>query len=244
MDKLQIDSILVVDDDPTLRELLVDYLSGNGFDVTAVADGIAMRSVLDTHPFELIVLDLMLPGEDGLSLTRFLRSKTHIPILMLSAQGEDVDRIIGLEVGVDDYLGKPFNPRELLARIRALLRRQDHHRESQSPQDRQHEKFGPFTVDLVGRRLIRGDDEIHLTTGEFDLLSLFVKQPNRVLTRDMLIESLKGYDRDAFDRSIDIRITRLRHKIEANPAAPIFIRTIRGEGYLFNPARQVHKKTP
>ena len=126
MDKLQIDSILVVDDDPTLRELLVDYLSGNGFDVTAVADGIAMRSVLDTHPFELIVLDLMLPGEDGLSLTRFLRSKTHIPILMLSAQSEDVDRIIGLEVGVDDYLGKPFNPRELLARIRALLRRQDH----------------------------------------------------------------------------------------------------------------------
>lgn len=235
MENAQNATILVVDDDPTLRELLVDYLSGNGFEVIAVEDGPAMRVALDAQSVDLVVLDLMLPGEDGLALTRFLRSQTNLPILILSARGEDIDRIVGLEVGADDYLAKPFNPRELLARIRALLRRHDQDSQSFRVDETALKKFGPFTIDLAGRRLLRQKDEIHLTTGEFDLLALFVKQPNRILTRDMLIGSLKGYDRDAFDRSIDIRITRLRHKIETNPATPIYIRTVRGEGYLFNP---------
>lgn len=235
MENAQNTTILVVDDDPTLRELLVDYLSRNEFEVIAVEDGPAMRAALETQSVDLIVLDLMLPGEDGLSLTRFLRSQTNLPILILSARGEDIDRIVGLEVGADDYLAKPFNPRELLARIRALLRRHDQDSQSFKVDETALKKFGPYTINLAGRRLLRQKDEIHLTTGEFDLLALFVKQPNRVMTRDMLIGLLKGYDRDAFDRSIDIRITRLRHKIEANPAAPIYIRTVRGEGYLFNP---------
>lgn len=235
MENAQNTTILVVDDDPTLRELLVDYLSRNEFEVIAVEDGSAMRAALETQSVDLIVLDLMLPGEDGLSLTRFLRSQTNLPILILSARGEDIDRIVGLEVGADDYLAKPFNPRELLARIRALLRRHDQDSQSFKVDETALKKFGPYTINLAGRRLLRQKDEIHLTTGEFDLLALFVKQPNRVMTRDMLIGLLKGYDRDAFDRSIDIRITRLRHKIEANPAAPIYIRTVRGEGYLFNP---------
>lgn len=235
MENAQNTTILVVDDDPTLRELLVDYLSRNEFEVIAVEDGSAMRAALETQSVDLIVLDLMLPGEDGLSLTRFLRSQTNLPILILSARGEDIDRIVGLEVGADDYLAKPFNPRELLARIRALLRRHDQDSQPFKVNETALKKFGPYTINLAGRRLLRQKDEIHLTTGEFDLLALFVKQPNRVMTRDMLIGLLKGYDRDAFDRSIDIRITRLRHKIEANPAAPIYIRTVRGEGYLFNP---------
>lgn len=235
MENAQNTTILVVDDDPTLRELLVDYLSRNEFEVIAVEDGPAMRAALETQSVDLIVLDLMLPGEDGLSLTRFLRSQTNLPILILSARGEDIDRIVGLEVGADDYLAKPFNPRELLARIRALLRRHDQDSQPFKVDETALKKFGPYTINLAGRRLLRQKDEIHLTTGEFDLLALFVKQPNRVMTRDMLIGLLKGYDRDAFDRSIDIRITRLRHKIEANPAAPIYIRTVRGEGYLFNP---------
>lgn len=235
MENAQNTTILVVDDDPTLRELLVDYLSRNEFEVIAVEDGPAMRAALETQSVDLIVLDLMLPGEDGLSLTRFLRSQTNLPILILSARGEDIDRIVGLEVGADDYLAKPFNPRELLARIRALLRRHDQDSQPFKVNETALKKFGPYTINLAGRRLLRQKDEIHLTTGEFDLLALFVKQPNRVMTRDMLIGLLKGYDRDAFDRSIDIRITRLRHKIEANPAAPIYIRTVRGEGYLFNP---------
>lgn len=235
MENAQNTTILVVDDDPTLRELLVDYLSRNEFEVIAVEDGSAMRAALETQSVDLIVLDLMLPGEDGLSLTRFLRSQTNLPILILSARGEDIDRIVGLEVGADDYLAKPFNPRELLARIRALLRRHDQDSQPFKVDETALKKFGPYTINLASRRLLRQKDEIHLTTGEFDLLALFVKQPNRVMTRDMLIGLLKGYDRDAFDRSIDIRITRLRHKIEANPAAPIYIRTVRGEGYLFNP---------
>ena len=235
MENAQNTTILVVDDDPTLRELLVDYLSRNEFEVIAVEDGPAMRAALETQSVDLIVLDLMLPGEDGLSLTRFLRSQTNLPILILSARGEDIDRIVGLEVGADDYLAKPFNPRELLARILALLRRHDQDSQPFKVDETALKKFGPYTINLAGRRLLRQKDEIHLTTGEFDLLALFVKQPNRVMTRDMLIGLLKGYDRDAFDRSIDIRITRLRHKIEANPAAPIYIRTVRGEGYLFNP---------
>lgn len=232
--------ILVVDDDPALRELLETYLGSNGFAVSAVGDGEAMRAALVAQTPDVVVLDLMLPGEDGLSLTRFLRSELNVPILMLSARGEEVDRIVGLEVGVDDYLAKPFNPRELLARLRALLRRTDNSREGTaghhaSASDTRETAFGPFRLDVDGRRLLSTEGEVSLTTAEFDLLLAFTQRPNRVLSRDTLVDLLRGYDRTPFDRSIDIRVTRLRRKIEPNPGAPVFIRTVRGVGYLFNP---------
>ena len=226
--------ILIVDDDPALRELLSTYLAANGFAVEAVGDGTAMRAALAGGLPDAIVLDLMLPGEDGLALTRAVRAQSNVPILILSARGEEVDRVIGLEVGADDYLAKPFGPRELLARLRALLRRgQPAAGAGAAPAAEQ--RFGPFALDAAGRRLFRDSTEIHLTSAEFDLLAAFVARPNRVLSRDTLVDLLRGYDRDPFDRSIDIRVTRLRRKIETEPGSPVYIRTVRGEGYLFNP---------
>lgn len=233
-------SILVVDDDPALRELLAEYLGVNGFEVQAVGEGRAMREVLATTAVSALILDLMLPGEDGLSLARALRMDPafqRLPILMLSARSEEVDRIVGLELGADDYLAKPFSPRELLARLRALLRRAA---PGASPPLATAEAvslkhFGPFTLDLTAHRLIRDGAEVRLTRAEFDLLRVFAERPNRVLSRDDLVDALKGFDRSPFDRSIDIRVTRVRRKIETDPAAPAYIRTIRGEGYLFNP---------
>jgi two-component system phosphate regulon response regulator OmpR len=226
--------ILVVDDDPDLRDLLCTYLGANGFDVTTAGDGVAMRAALAVTTPDAIVMDLMLPGEDGLSLTRWLRAQSSIPILMLSARGEEMDRVIGLEVGADDYLAKPFGPRELLARLRALLRRgHPAAADVAAPGGQPH--FGPFSLDTEGRRLLREGVEIALTSAEFDLLAAFAARPNRVLSRDMLVDILRGYERDPFDRSIDNRVTRLRRKIETEAAAPAYIRTVRGEGYLFNP---------
>jgi DNA-binding response OmpR family regulator len=225
--------ILVVDDDPALCELLSEYLGESGYSVTTAGEGNAMRRALAHGMPDVIVLDLMLPGEDGLALARELRTHSEVPILMLSARGEEIDRVVGLEVGADDYLAKPFSPRELLARLRALLRRSratgvDSHSASGYG-------FGPFQLDTVARRLLRDGVEVRLTGAEFDLLRAMIERPNRVLSRDTLVDLLKGYDRDPFDRSIDIRVTRLRRKIEADPAAPAYIRTVRGEGYLFNP---------
>lgn len=227
--------ILVVDDDPDLRELLCTYLGANGFAVDAVGDGVAMRAALAQGLPDAIVLDLMLPGEDGLSLTRALRAQSPVPILMLSARGEEMDRIIGLEVGADDYLAKPFGPRELLARLRALLRRSHPVPGASNGTAEAALQFGPFSLDLLGRSLLREGQEVALTSAEFDLLAAFLTRPNRVLSRDTLVDLLKGYDRDPFDRSIDNRVTRLRRKIEVDAAAPTYIRTVRGEGYLFNP---------
>jgi two-component system phosphate regulon response regulator OmpR len=234
MNALTSPRILVVDDDPDLRELLRTYLGANGFDVQTAADGVAMRAALATGVPDAIVMDLMLPGEDGLSLTRSLRTQCSVPILMLSARGEEMDRVIGLEVGADDYLAKPFGPRELLARLRALLRR----RQATQPElatAAGYPQFGPFSLDNAGRRLLRDGLEVQLTSAEFDLLAAFLAHPNRVLSRDMLVDLLRGYNRDPFDRSIDNRVTRLRRKIELDAAAPAYIRTVRGEGYLFNP---------
>ena len=226
--------VLVVDDDPALRELLSEYLAANGLTVEAVGDGVAMRRALAGGMPGVIVLDLMLPGEDGLSLARELRAQSSVPILMLSARGEEIDRVVGLEVGADDYLAKPFGPRELLARLRALLRRSHPLPAAQeSPSPANH--FGPFVLDLAAHRLLRDGLDMHLTGAEFDLLRVLVERPNRVVSRDDLVTLLKGYDRDPFDRSIDIRVVRLRRKIETNPAEPAYVRTIRGEGYLFNP---------
>lgn len=226
--------VLVVDDDPALCQLLLDYLGSNGLEVRTVADGVAMRQVLGTWPADAIVMDLMLPGEDGLSLTRHLKAQSDIPVLMLSARGEEVDRVIGLEVGADDYLPKPFGPRELLARLRALLRRPQLPATA-APAPAARPAFGHYQLDTVGHRLLRDGHEVGLTSAEYELLAAFVAHPGRVLSRDWLIDHLKGYDRDPFDRSIDSRVTRLRRKIEHDPANPLHIRTVRGEGYLFNP---------
>ncbi len=234
--------VLVVDDDPALRALLGEYLAANGFRVQAVADGAAMRAAMADGMPDLLVLDLMLPGEDGLALARDLRTRSALPILMLSARGEEIDRVVGLEVGADDYMAKPFSPRELLARLRALLRRA---RPAGTPSAStapplaegaaELPSFGPYTLDVAAHRLLRDGVEVRLTTAEFALLRLLAERPNRVLSRDNIIDLLKGYTRDPFDRSVDIRITRLRRKIEADPAHPAYIRTVRGEGYLFNP---------
>jgi two-component system phosphate regulon response regulator OmpR len=221
--------VLVVDDDPALRDLLSEYLTANGLEVETAGDGPAMRRALANGMPGVIVLDLMLPGEDGLSLARDLRTHSTVPILMLSARGEEIDRVVGLEVGADDYLAKPFGPRELLARLRALLRRNHPVPAAQT------NRFGPFALDLAAHRLMRDGRDVHLTGAEFDLLRALVERPNRVVSRDDLVSLLKGFDRDPFDRSIDIRVARLRRKIETDPADPAYVRTIRGEGYLFNP---------
>ena len=228
--------ILVVDDDAGLRDLLDQYLSGQGFEVTTAADGAAMMALLSAQAVDAVILDLMLPGENGLTLARQLRARSGVPIIMLSARGEDIDRIIGLEVGADDYLAKPFNPRELLARIRAVLRRRDPCpvRQEETPRGRTY-AFGPFKLDLQSHHLSRDGTEIPITSGEFTLLRIFTEHPNRVLSRDYLVELLKGYERAPFDRSIDVRVARLRRKIENDPMSPAFIRTVWGQGYLFSP---------
>lgn len=237
--------ILVVDDDPSLRELLERYLSEQGFEVEGVEDGTAMDSFLVSTSPDLIILDLMLPGEDGLSIAKRLRHDGNTPIIMLSARGEEVDRIVGLEVGADDYLPKPFNPRELLARIRAVLRRPAAGSDTEQDQPRdQTLSFGPYQLDLVTQELTRGDEKIPLTNGEFALLKIFVEHPNRVLSRDAIIDKLKGFERSPYDRSVDIRVTRLRRKIEKDPSSPVYIHTVWGEGYRFSPGSEVPAGEP
>ena len=243
--------ILVVDDDPELRTMLRDYLTGNGYTVDLAAHGDAMRESLAQAMPQAVILDLMLPGDDGLTLARELRRSSDVPILMLSARGEEIDRVIGLEVGADDYLPKPFSPRELLARLRALLRRAQVGAQGEggshpvslasvsgagAESAKGVTRFGPFFLDAAAFRLLRDGQDVGLSVAEFTLLQAMAAHPNRVLSRDQLIDWLKGYERDAFDRSIDVRVTRLRRKIEEDPAHPAYIRTIRGQGYLFNPA--------
>jgi DNA-binding response OmpR family regulator len=244
MNTIALSRVLVVDDDPELCSLLSDYLSSNGYQVQTVNDGSALREAMAAQLPDIVVMDLMLPGEDGLSLTRNIKAQWDIPVLMLSARGEEMDRVIGLEVGADDYLSKPFGPRELLARLRALLRRTQAPAPGAAAQlgpsglgggATERRRFGSFELDEAGHRLLRDGAEVPLTSAEYALLAVFVKHPGRVLSRDTLIDMLKGYDRDAFDRSVDSRVTRLRRKIETDSAAPLYIRTVRGEGYLFNP---------
>lgn len=231
-------NILIVDDDPGLRDLLKRYLCEQGFAVFVAEDGRAMDAILAEQEVNLIVLDLMLPGEDGLAIARRLRASSSIPIIILSAKGEEIDRIIGLEVGADDYLPKPFNPRELLARIRAVTRRGGAAPQAGATDPREVLAFDAFKLDLTTHRLFHNDEQIALTASEFSLLKVFVQHPNRVLSRDRLIDLLKGYERSPYDRSIDIRVARLRRKLEQDPSNPQFIRTIWGEGYLFSPQGQ------
>lgn len=225
-------TLLVVDDDAELRELLQEYLEQKGYAVVCVEDAPAMDAALASQAVDLVVLDIMLPGEDGLSIARRLKEQGNSPIIMLSAQGEDVDRIVGLEVGADDYMAKPFNPRELLARIRAVLRRGT---ARDAAEDEHLVSFGPFVLDLNAHRLVNDGRVVSLTGGEFDLLSTLARHPNRVLNRDRILDLLTGAERSPFDRSIDVRVARLRGKIEPDPASPIYIRTIWGKGYMFCP---------
>ncbi len=233
--------ILIVDDDPGIQRLLSRYLSEQGF-VTAVAgDGKSMDAFLGKQHPDLIIMDLMLPGEDGLSLVRRLRVSGNIPIIMLTARGEDIDRIIGLEMGADDYLAKPFNPRELLARVRAVLRRGTEAVEQNDLSSAGDFLFGDFNLDINRRLLFQQGEELRLTSGEIELLIVLVQHPNRVLTRDHLMDLLNSGSDDPFDRSIDVRITRLRSKIESNPATPLYIRTVWGKGYRFTPQGTLEK---
>lgn len=227
--------ILIVDDDTGLQGLLSDYLTREGFAVAAVADGQAMTAWLAAHSTDLMILDLMLPGEDGLALARQMRTHTDLPIIMLSARGEALDRIVGLEVGADDYLAKPFNPRELLARIRAVLRRHSASPREVEPERAEVMRFGGYRLDPVLRELRLGAELVNLTCGEFDLLQVLSEHAERVLSRDRLLDLLKGYERSPFDRSIDVQIARLRAKIEPDSKHPRYIRTIWGKGYLFTP---------
>jgi len=229
-------TIFVTDDDPGIRELVAEYLTSQGYAVKTAADAAALDSLLASQLPDLLVLDWMMPGEDGLSIARRLRAQPGFPpIIMLSAKGEDIDRIIGLEVGADDYLPKPFNPRELLARIRAVLRRNNGTVAPAATETAKRFQFGPFSVNLDARTLNRDHEEIPLTTGEYELLEIFVTHANRALSRDWLMDQLRGFERDPFDRSIDVRVNRLRKKIEEDPSHPAYIRTQRGQGYLFVP---------
>lgn len=226
--------LLVVDDEPELRELLKSYLTKEGYDVKAVEDGAALDRYLADHDVDLVILDLMLPGEDGLSIGRRLRQQKNLPIIILSARGEELDRIVGLEMGADDYLTKPFNPRELLARVRSVLRRCKEANNSPATEGSDLLTFGPYCLDIQKHQLTRAQQEIPLTTGEFTLLRIFLKHSNRVLNRDTLLELTKGYDHSPMDRSIDVCVGRLRKKIEHDPSEPVYLRTVWGAGYMFS----------
>lgn len=226
-------SILIVDDDAQIRQLLREYLAGFGMSVVSVADGIAMNEALDTGNFDLIILDLMLPGEDGLSLCRNLRAKSNIPILMLTARGEAMDRVVGLEIGADDYIVKPFEPRELVARINTILRRSRGDREIAN--EPKQAAFMGWRLNYILRHLVSPDElVIPLSNAEFRLLAVLVEHPNRVLSRDFLLDEARGRNMDMFDRSIDILISRVRQKLNDDPRTPSLIKTVRGEGYIFD----------
>jgi len=226
--------LLVVDDDPEICELTQAYLTQQGFIVHCVDSGEAMDTFLARETVDLVVLDLMLPGEHGLSIARRLKNESQLPIVIVSAQGDDIDRIVGLEVGADDYLAKPFNPRELLARIRAVLRRAQGAGSGSDVADGK-TQFGEFELDIGSHRLAKNGVPVSLTSGEFDLLGILVSHPNKVLDRDRILDLLTGAERSPFDRSIDVRVTRLRGKIEKDPSRPVFIKTIWGKGYMFCP---------
>ncbi len=225
--------ILVVDDEPDLREMVSEYLTGHGYSVTAVASGAAARAVMAAESFHLAILDVRMPGEDGLSLARHLREHYRLAIIMLTAANEPVDRVIGLEVGADDYVAKPFDPRELLARIRTLMRRFNAP-PAAAPNQTASLTLGPLLLDHQRRAVFHRDGhEISVSTYEFALLELFAEHPNKVLTREDILHRAPVHAPDQFDRSVDIRIARLRRKIERVPDKPELIKTVRGAGYVY-----------
>jgi two-component system phosphate regulon response regulator OmpR len=232
------DRIVVVDDDARIRDLLRRYQTQEGFEVLLAEDAKALNRVMTRETIDMIILDLMLPGEDGLSICRRLRAANdRTPIIMLTAKVEDVDRIVGLEVGADDYLPKPFNPRELLARIHAVLRRRPAQEAPGAPaKDGETVSFGPFEFDLSLRRLTKDGEPITLTTGEFSMLKALVRHPRQPLSRDKLAQLARGREFEPFDRSLDVQISRLRKMLEPDPSAPRYIQTVWGVGYVFVPA--------
>ena len=233
----RLDKVVVVDDDARIRDLLRRYLNQEGFDVLLAEDSRALNRILQRETVDLLVLDLMLPGEDGLSICRRLRAANdRTPIIMLTAKGEDVDRIIGLEVGADDYLAKPFNPRELLARVNAVLRRRPTAEVPGAPSaDHEVLEFSGVSFDLGARSLRKGDQDIPLTTGEFAMLKALVRHPRQPMTRDKLAQLARGREFEPFDRSLDVQVSRLRKLIEVDPATPRIIQTVWGVGYVFIP---------
>lgn len=235
--------VLVVDDDPSLTEFLQDYLTVHGYRASTVADGVGMRRAMADHEIDLVVLDLNLPGESGFDLARHIRGTSKTPIIMLTGRAEEMDRVVGLEIGADDYVAKPFSVRELLARIGAVLRRSS----SQSPpptptgNDARTGAFEGWRVDFSANKVFNPlGQPIRLTPGEFKLLGVFMTHPRRVLSREQLLDLVKNGDCDVFDRSIDIQVMRLRRKIEPNPIHPTFIQTVRGIGYVFDAAIDWH----
>jgi two-component system, OmpR family, response regulator len=229
--------ILVVDDQREIREMVEDYLSGEGYRVSTAHDGAEMRRALVQSRVDLVILDLMLPGEDGLSLARSLREESDVGIIILTGRGETVDRIIGLEMGADDYLPKPFHLRELLARVKSVLRRVSSRTAERAPVLRSKARFAGWNLDLSSRELHSPTGkEVRLTTGEFDLLAAFVNNANQVLTRDQLLDLARNREAGPFDRTIDVQVGRLRRKLEDDPQRPSIIKTVRGSGYIFTPA--------
>jgi len=244
MDKT--DCILIVDDDLEIRRLLVDYLARNGFEAIAARDGREMWQALERHSIDLIVLDLMLPDTDGLTLCRDLRAKPgkpNLPVLMLTARGEETDRIIGIEMGADDYLVKPFNPRELLARIKSILRRTRALPPNLAPESARYLAFAGWSLDTAERLLTAPDGVVTpLSGGEYRLLRILLDHPNRVLTRDQLTEMIHGREAEPFDRAIDVQVSRLRQRLRDDSREPALLKTVRGEGYVLASAVERHEK--
>ncbi len=227
------DHILIVDDDRDIRALLGDYLQKNGYRVTLVADGKRMQEVLESENISIIVLDLMLPGEDGLVLCRNIRAKSQIPVLMLTAKGDDMDRIVGLEMGADDYVAKPFNPRELLSRIKSILRRSKASQEAIKPDEANVVRFSGWHLDMLSRQLTSPQGvAVPLSGSEYRLLRVFIDHANRILNRDQLMDLCRGREMFPFDRSIDVQVSRLRQRLGDDAKEPMLIKTIRGEGYM------------
>jgi DNA-binding response OmpR family regulator len=235
-------NILVVDDDKDVRDTIRDYFEFCGFDVFVAGDGDGMRNILARRPIEIVLMDLNLPGEDGLALTRELRASRPVGVIMLTAAGQTIDRIIGLEMGADDYVPKPFDPRELLARVKSVLRRlRERPKEVPTSGEEKPEvvRMGSCTLDLAAHRLYDASgEEIPLTSMEFDLLQAFARHPDRVLSRERLLELAHNRDGDVFDRSIDLRIARIRKKIEQDATKPQVLKTVRGAGYMFSSGRK------
>ena len=229
--------ILIVDDEPRIRELLRENLQYAGYACEEAGDGSAALSLLSGGGYDLVILDLMMPGEDGLAILKRLRAeKDMTPVIMLTARGEDVDRILGLELGADDYLGKPFNPRELLARIHAVLRRRPRQDAPGAPSmENEVVKFGDFELDLGTRILKKNGEIVPLTTGEFAVLKAFARHPRQPLSRDKLMEMARGREYEAFDRSLDVQVSRLRKLLEPDPSKPRYLQTVWGLGYVFIP---------
>jgi two-component system, OmpR family, response regulator len=228
--------VLIVDDDREIRQLLADFLAKHGYRTDTAGDVRSASKLIEDARFDLIVLDLMLPGEDGLSFCRRLRANSDLPVIMLTALAEDTDRIVGLEMGADDYLVKPFNPRELLARVKAVLRRTGPARARSDDATDELLAFAGWTLDIAKRELRSPENAlVAVTAGEFDLLLAFATHPQRVLTRDQLLDLAKGRAAGPFDRSIDVQLSRLRRKIETDPGEPQLIKTVRNGGYTFTP---------